>query len=141
MSWLSWIPGLIMFGVYRVLSWIQGWFPMSQKKKAVREAFRTAVFDRDGHKCRMCGKPGYDRQRPPEKGKVPIDAHHICDRSLLPNQGYCKENGISLCDDGCHLKAEAFHQTGVALSGFSQDELYALIGSSFEKAKAASLKL
>ena len=29
---------------------------MSQEKKQIRETFRQAVFERDGHRCVMCGK-------------------------------------------------------------------------------------
>jgi hypothetical protein len=78
---------------------------------------------------------------------VKLDAHHITDRSLMPNRGYVLENGITLCDDGteqsCHLKAELFHITGGEnwLSGFHPDDLYARIGSSRIKAEEASLKL
>ena len=57
-------------------------------KKKIREDFRNSVFDRDGHKCKMCGNP-----------KAKLDAHHITDRSLMPNGGYVKENGIYLCED------------------------------------------
>ena len=46
---------------------------MSAKKKAVREAFRTAVFARDGHKCRMCPWK-------PETDDEGLDAHHVKDR-------------------------------------------------------------
>lgn len=58
----------------------------------------------------------------------------------MPNGGYVKENGISLCPL-CHMKAENFHLMGEAKPGYSPDELYALIGSSKEKAIAASEKL
>lgn len=76
---------------------------MSAEKKKIREAFREAVFTRDGHKCRMCGRPD-----------CKLDAHHITDRNELPNGGYVKENGITLCDveGGCHMKAEQYHITG-----------------------------
>jgi 5-methylcytosine-specific restriction endonuclease McrA len=106
---------------------------MSQKKKAVREAFRADVFKRDKHKCRMCGIT-------PDNGDDGLDAHHITDRTLMASGGYVKENGISLCAS-CHLKAEEFHKTGVALPGFAPEDLYAKIGSSLTKAIAASLKL
>lgn len=101
---------------------------MSQHKKKVREAFRTAVFTRDGHKCRMCGRKGT------------LDAHHITDRNLMPNGGYVKENGISLCDEKgrCHEKAEVYHSTGEALPGWHPNDLYETIGSSLEKAIKAS---
>jgi len=58
----------------------------------------------------------------------------------MPNGGYVKENGISVCDD-CHLKAETFWSTGEALEGFSPADLYKLIGSSLEDATAASERL
>jgi hypothetical protein len=92
---------------------------MSAKKRAIREQFRNATFGRDGHKCRICGR---------ESG---LDAHHITSRDEMPNGGYVVENGITLCDI-CHPKAEAFHATGRALPGFAPDDLYKLVGSSFE---------
>lgn len=105
---------------------------MSQKKKAIRESFRNKTFERDGHKCRVCGAAGHDSDY--------LDAHHITDRNLMPNGGYVSENGISLCPE-CHVKAEVFHSTGAALPGFSPEELYVLIGSSYERAVKASERL
>jgi len=102
---------------------------MSGKKKEIRQKFRDAVFERDGFKCRVCGE-----------AEKPLDAHHVQNRDLMVNSGYCAENGISLCPE-CHIKAEVFHSTGTALPGFSPDELYALIGSSFELAKKKSEEL
>ena len=58
----------------------------------------------------------------------------------MPNGGYVKENGISLCPEH-HEMAEVYHSTGKALPGFSPQELYALVGSSREKAIRASNKL
>ena len=69
-----------------------------------------------------------------------LDAHHITDRNLLPNGGYVKENGISLCP-ACHEKAEVFHSTGSSVEGYSPDDLYKKINSSYEKAVEASNKL
>lgn len=90
------------------------------------------MFKRDGSKCRVCGwKPTDD---------LHLDAHHITDRNEMPNGGYVKENGISLCPE-CHIKAEHFHSTGEALPGFSPDELYKLIGSNVELARDRSEKL
>jgi 5-methylcytosine-specific restriction endonuclease McrA len=97
-------------------------------KQLIRENFRTEVFKRDGHKCRVCKKSGE------------LDAHHITDRNEIPNGGYVKENGISLCDE-CHLKAEQYHVNGTWSDGFHPVELYKLIGSSHEKAHRASLNL
>lgn len=107
-------------------------------KKEIRAEFRSKVFKRDKYQCRCCGKSGYNRQAAPEPDKVPLDAHHICDRHLIENGGYVKENGISVCDE-CHLKAEEYWTTGIAQDGFSPDELYTLIDSSEEKAHEAAI--
>jgi 5-methylcytosine-specific restriction endonuclease McrA len=107
------------------------------RKKLLRAQFRGSVFARDKYKCRCCGKLGYDRQSEPVINLIPLDAHHITDRSQIPNGGYVKENGISVCDD-CHLKAEAFWSTGEAIEGFAPEDLYKLIGSSLEEAIIAS---
>ena len=105
---------------------------MSQEKKKIRERFRKEVFSRDEYSCKICGI-----------GRVLLDAHHIIDRNLMANGGYVKENGITLCNEpgGCHEKAEVFHVTGTALPGFSPEELFAKIDSSYEKALRASKKL
>ncbi len=52
----------------------------------------------------------------------------------MPNGGYVKENGISVCDD-CHLLAED------AAPGFEPEVLYEKIGSSHEAALKASTDL
>lgn len=104
---------------------------MSQRKKAVRKAFRDAVFTRDGYKCKICGFAEPDA----------LDAHHITDRNEMPNGGYVPENGITLCTINCHQMAEEFHCTGTASPGFSPEDLYGLIGSSKEEAIRASHKL
>ena len=56
---------------------------MSSEKKIIRANFRDSVFERDGFKCRVCGNSA-----------LKLDAHHIINRDLMPNQGYVKENGI-----------------------------------------------
>lgn len=106
---------------------------MSNEKKLIRKHFRDAVFARDKYRCRMCG---FDSK----KDESLIDAHHITDRNELPNGGYVKENGITLCHP-CHMKAEEFHQTGIAVVGYSVDDLYLKIGSNLELAKRKSEKL
>lgn len=58
----------------------------------------------------------------------------------MPNGGYVKENGVSLCEK-CHEKAEAFHRGEQPEPGFSPPELYVKIGSSHEAALAASKRL
>jgi len=57
-----------------------------------RDSFRQTVFDRDKHRCVICG----DRAK---------DAHHIIERRLFPDGGYHPDNGASLCGP-CHLLAE-----------------------------------
>ncbi len=111
---------------------------MSSRKKAAREAFRAAVYRRDGYRCAVCGH----EPRPEEWAKEPrpLDAHHITDRNEMPNGGYVAENGISLCGS-CHLLAEAEHAGGPPTPGYSRGELYARIGSSHEKALRASAAL
>lgn len=99
-----------------------------KQKHAIRAKFREVVFTRDNNKCRVCKATGK------------LDAHHITDRTELPNGGYVLENGISLCEP-CHIKAEHWHATGEALPNFHPDDLYILIGSTKEKAIAASLLL
>jgi hypothetical protein len=102
---------------------------MSKKKKQIRENFRNEVFSRDKNKCRKCGKTA-------------VDAHHITDRNEMPNGGYVKENGISLCAD-CHAIAEIWHETGKEkfVDGYHPDDLYDLIGSDFFLAKIKSEEL
>lgn len=106
---------------------------MSSNKKRIRQKFRDDVFSRDGNKCRVCGWNLIT-------GEVHLDAHHITDRNLMPNDGYVKENGISLCPPR-HEKAEVFHSTGEALPGWAPSDLYGKIGSSYEQAVKASERL
>lgn len=109
---------------------------MSKNKKQIRNLFKTACFKRDKYSCIMCGK-----KSTPEKIDQEMDCHHITDRHDMPNGGYVLENGITLCKDYCHIKAEEFHSTGIAAPGFSIEDLYLAIKSSLDKAKQASLKL
>ena len=103
------------------------------KKKKIRQNFRTSVFERDGYMCRKCPIPVKN---------VDLDAHHITDRNKMPNGGYVKENGISLCDE-CHIKAEVFHSSNGerCVVGFHPDTLYELIGSNEKDAFDASIML
>jgi len=61
----------------------------------------------------------------------------------MPNGGYVKENGISLCDTeyGCHKKAEQFHLGNDVEKGFMPEDLYKLINSSYELAYKKSEEL
>ncbi len=106
---------------------------MSSEKKKVREAFRNAVFTRDKNKCRVCG---WSLITPDTE----LDAHHITDRNLMPGGGYVASNGISLCPP-CHEKAEEFHSTGVAREGYSPNDLYKLIGTTYDIAVGDAKRL
>lgn len=108
---------------------------MSSEKKIIRKAFRDACYKRDGFRCAMCGMKSSK-----DKAEEELDAHHINDRRLMPNGGYVKENGISLCSE-CHEKAEVFHSTGTPVEGYSPEDLYKKINSSYELAVEASEKL
>jgi hypothetical protein len=101
-----------------------------KRKHLIRLQFREAVFRRDGHKCVFCDVT------------QDLDAHHITDRNLMPNGGYVKENGITLCSKH-HIDAEAFHISGGAtwVEGFHPNDLYKVVDSSYDQAYNASLRL
>ncbi len=98
-------------------------------KQQIREDFRSSVFKRDGGECKFCGVA---------EG---LDAHHITDRNEMPNGGYVKENGITVCPD-CHMECEQYHISSGEnwAEGKHPDDLYALIGSSFALATEMSEK-
>jgi 5-methylcytosine-specific restriction endonuclease McrA len=122
---------------------------MGVNKRKIRKKFRDDVFERDEYKCRRCGEDFSDQEFPENY----LDAHHITDRSEMPNGGYVKENGISLCKENfneegelvesCHMLAEKFHiSDGKEWEKYMHpDDLYKLIGSSYELAYEKSLKL
>jgi predicted restriction endonuclease len=114
---------------------------MMNKKKEIRSKFRESVFKRDGYRCAWC------KYKPDEEDvQHELDAHHITDRNKMPNGGYVKENGISLCKEHigkCHMNAEKFHISNGKEwhDGMHPDDLYKLIGSSYEEAVRKSEKL
>ena len=110
-------------------SWSRGTSEV-KRKQLIRQRFRDEVFERDGHKCLCCDRTDN------------LDAHHITDRNLMPNGGYVKENGATLCPDH-HFDAEQFHRTGgkMWLDGMHPNDLYRRIGSSYLTALAKSKRL
>lgn len=104
-------------------------------KKQIRENFRDSVFKRDKYTCQVCGEKHDSIET--------LDAHHITDRSEMPNGGYVKENGITVCKKDCHFKVEWFHITeGEEWNeGLHPDDLYKKISSSKELAILKSEKL
>lgn len=103
-------------------------------KKEIRKNFRNAVFKRDKHTCRICNT---------KREESLLDAHHVIDRSLMPNGGYVVSNGITVCKEGYHMKVEKFHITNGQEweDGLHPDDLYALIESSKEQAEKDSQEL
>ncbi len=103
---------------------------MSAKKKIIRQKFRDAVFKRDQNKCVIC------------KQTEQLEVHHITDRTLMPNGGYVKENGISLCHSHLEIAEEHHHTNGERCEdGFKPAQLYNKIGSNYDKALEASKRL
>jgi len=103
---------------------------MSNRKKQVRATFRRVVFERDHGKCRMCG------------ATEDLAAHHITDRTKMPNGGYVRDNGITLCPP-CHEKAEQYHSSNGTKyeKGWSPVDLYTKIGTDYESAYIASRRM
>ena len=99
---------------------------MSQAKKLMRARFNETSLKRDRYTCRVCVKPT------PKAEQDSLEVHHITDRNLMPKGGYVKENGISLCPPH-HVEAEDGRP--------SAEDLYRLIGSSYELALRASERL
>lgn len=118
-------------------------------KQQIRQNFRNAVFKRDQYTCKICGKKGFDRQggdlhlkyHKNVRDLVALDSHHIRNRTEMPHGGYVPENGITLCDNGCHIKAEEYLKIGSGEQVFSPEYLYDLIDSNHEEAIEASKKL
>ncbi len=71
-----------------------------------------------------------------------LAAHHITDRSKMPNEGYVLDNGITLCPL-CHVKAEQYHiSNGTKYEkGWSPEDLYRVIRSDYESAYLASRRM
>ena len=124
----------------------------SRIKKEIRRRFKAEVFERDNNTCQICGlgkelPNGFDY-----KPEEIFDAHHITDRSKMSNGGYVKENGITVCKEplikephskSCHMRCEQFHiSNGTEWEKYLHpDDLYRLIGSSYELACEKSEEL
>ena len=103
-------------------------------KRDVRAAFRDSVFTRDRYTCQVCGKRWTSADADPSLKR--LNAHHIIDRHDFPNGGYVAENGITVCEDGCHMKCERYHITSGKEweEGLHPEDLYKKIGSSLDAA-------
>lgn len=73
----------------------------TKKAKCIRTSaayreWRTAVFERDGYTCQMCGAKG-----------VYLEAHHIKAQSIYPELRFDIDNGMTLCKE-CHKKTDNY---------------------------------
>jgi 5-methylcytosine-specific restriction endonuclease McrA len=102
-------------------------------KKQIRQRFRSDVFERDNYTCQVCGK---------KREETDLNAHHITDRSHMPFGGYVKENGITVCEEDCHMDCELYHISAGTewKEGLHPDDLYNKIGSSQKQAIEADYK-
>lgn len=110
---------------------------MGAEKQKTRAAFREAVFTRAKFRCQG---PGCRVVASAGSAEKILDAHHVTPRELMPFGGYVPENGIALCKDGCHEKAEQ-NLRGGDWPGFAPADLYKIIGSNRQKAEEASRRL
>ncbi len=105
-------------------------------KKQIRRLFRDACFLRDKFTCKLCGL-----KSSPFCSEGDLDAHHIIPREKMPNGGYVKENGITLCKDNCHLMVEKYLNGEENDVKYSPLKLYETINSSYETAIVESYNL
>jgi len=98
-----------------------------KNKKLVRLKFNEDCLKRDKNKCVFCNLTSN------------LDVHHITDRNEMPNGGYVKENGITLCEVH-HLEAEQFHTTNGEkwVANMHPNDLYKKINSNYELALEVS---
>ena len=103
---------------------------MSTKEnhKRWRKQFNEDCLERDGHKCYFC------------EINFALDVHHITNRKDMPNGGYVKSNGITVCPRH-HLLCEEWHQTGDGVMKYKPENLYIYIDSSYDEAYKDSLNL
>lgn len=97
------------------------------RKKEIRMLFNVNSKVREKYRCRLCSAAA-------PVDVTTLEVHHIVNRNLMPNGGYVKENGITLCPRH-HEKVEKnpdFYPT---------EFLFGLIGSSYDKALRASERL
>lgn len=78
------------------ISWKGGLTPKSLQGRGYNEAksFRSAVLERDGHKCTNCGT-----------GER-LEVHHVLPWSTHPERRYDASNGLTLCRP-CHMSLHA----------------------------------
>ena len=70
-------------------------------------AWRRAVLERDGYRCRACGR----QCRKHERG---LAAHHVLAWSTHPASRFDVDNGLTLCRD-CHMRLHGLGPRPVAM--------------------------
>lgn len=100
-------------------------------RTGVRSKFRKLVFERDDYTCVVCSS-----KRPASL----LNAHHIMDRHFFDNGGYVLENGITVCEEKCHMILEQYHISNGQTWTIHPDEIYQKIGSSLELAYRKDLE-
>ena len=101
---------------------------MGKDKKSIRAAFRDQCITRSKGKCEVCGK---------KPGSEGLEVHHITNRKEMPAGGYVAANGIAICSS-CHIKAEDTYFHRKMWPGYTRDELYMRIASSYAQAYRAA---
>lgn len=92
-----------------------------QDHKRWRKEFNEGCLSRDGYKCVFC------------KETTDLDVHHITDRHDMPNGGYGRSNGITLCGEH-HLLCEQFHMGNKCELIYLPIALYSKINTTFAEA-------
>jgi HNH endonuclease len=85
---------------------VQRW---KNQNRAKLHAFRCAVLERDGNKCKDCGR------------RSDLEVHHIMPVAGYPQFAFLRMNGVTLCGR-CHKKTDNFGGSAARLpqaSGFA----------------------
>jgi hypothetical protein len=92
-----------------------------QDHKRWRKLFNEECLLRDNYHCVLCDE------------RQDLDVHHITDRHDMPNGGYVRSNGITVCHKH-HVMCEQFHMGNKVEEGFLPEDLYIKISSSYKQA-------
>ena len=89
-----WLKGEITYVSYRKENgeFFGRWEPVPGRGSPEAWAWRTAVFERDGYRCRKC------------QGTEELHAHHIKSWADFPDLRFDVDNGITLCRSDHALK-------------------------------------
>lgn len=138
---------------------------MSEKQRfnGLRRSYDQGCRGRDGNKCIICGRRVKlsvhhiaPRKQMPNDGYSLSNGATLCDDPFtvddldtenqvvyrrLATGNYHERQESQVMLFSCHQKAELYYINGVGIDGYRPDDLFRLIGSSYEQAKADSEKL